>query len=342
MGRATFGRTALAAGAAAIGLAPLPALAWGHTGHVEISELAIATLPPELPKFLRTSASDTEVGQLGPEPDVSKTAGTIHDAERDAGHFIDVDDAGLVNGASPLSPLAATREAFDTAQRAGGSTQYAAGYLPYNIVDGWQQLRKDFAYFRADKVGLATATNDADRGFFQYQLELRRKLILRDIGVWSHYVGDGSQPLHVSVHYNGWGRYPNPQNFTQAHIHAQFEGAFVKQFTNLDDIYFAIKPYHDCGCPIEQRVVQYMQATASQVVPLYTLAKADPAPFTTPVKAEVRFVTQRLAAGAAELRDEIVDAWRSSATWTVGYPLINVADIESGKVHLTQSSYAGD
>ena len=56
----------------------------------------------------------------------------------------------------------------------------------------------------------------------------------------------------------------------------------------------------------------------------------------------VKFVTQRLAAGAAELRDQIVDAWNSSATWTVGFPLIKVADIESGAVHVTRTSFWSD
>ncbi len=53
-------------------------------------------------------------------------------------------------------------------------------------------------------------------------------------------------------------------------------------------------------------------------------------------------MTQRLAAGAGELRDQVVDAWRSSATWVVGFPLINVADIESGKVHVTKDSFWSD
>jgi hypothetical protein len=41
------------------------------------------------------------------------------------------------------------REQYDTLLRAKGITQYKAGYLPYSIVDGWQQIRKDFAYWRA-------------------------------------------------------------------------------------------------------------------------------------------------------------------------------------------------
>ncbi len=337
-------KTLLVATVAALAIAApgRQALAWGHTGHLEISKLAVATLPAWMPGFLRNLVSGNEIGELGAEADVSKGSGLIHDAERNPGHYVDIDENRKVVGVSPFAPLFATREAYDTAQRAGGQTQYSSGYLQYNIVDGWQQVRKDFALYRAFKVGLASADNDADRAYFKYQLELRQTLTLRDIGVWSHFIGDGSQPLHVSIHYNGWGNYPNPKNYTQKPIHAPFEGSFVRDFVDVGAVYYAIKPYRYCGCTIEERVARYLLATLAQVEPLYVLATKDPAPFTTALPAEVRFATERLAAAAGELRDEIEDAWVSSATWSVGYPVISVADIESGKVHLTRTSLASD
>ena len=322
----------------------LPAWAWGHTGHLDISYLAAAALPGDVPAFLRTPEAVQAIQQLGPEPDVSKDAGTTHDEERDPGHYIDLNDDGTVPGGSLLkpdgTPVSLTREGFDTMLRAAGSDQYQEGYLPYTIVDGWQQVRKDFAYIRADQVGLATATNPADQQYFSYQLALRQQLTIRDIGVWSHYVADGSQPLHVSIHYNGWGNYPNPNNYTTKPIHSRFEGAFVKNDVPLQAIAALIPAYHDCGCAIETRVGQYMAHTLSQVQPLYQVAKIDL--FTTPAPAEVQFAARQLAAGAAELRDEIYDAWKSSETIGVGYPVIAVTDIESGKVHLTSTSFAGD
>jgi len=45
---------------------------------------------------------------------------------------------------------------------------------------------------------------------------LREKITLHDIGIWSHYVGDASQPLHVSVHLNGWGNFPNPNGYSDS------------------------------------------------------------------------------------------------------------------------------
>jgi hypothetical protein len=100
-------------------------------------------------------------------------------------------------GVVPLDELPVRREVYDTQLRAGGSTEYKAGYLPYSIVDGWQQIRKDLAYWRADVKGAETATTPEERAWCEADRRLREKLTLRDIGIWSHY-GDAS-PLHVSV-----------------------------------------------------------------------------------------------------------------------------------------------
>jgi hypothetical protein len=143
------------------------AFAWGHTGHVEISTAAILALTSDVPAFVRTVEAAKQIGETGPEPDISKTTVTIaqyaipypyfnnvHDAERDPGHYIDIDDSGVVvGGVVPLNTLPATREAFDTAQRSAtapsGQDQYTGGYLPYEMLDGFEQLLKDFGIFRA-------------------------------------------------------------------------------------------------------------------------------------------------------------------------------------------------
>ncbi len=43
-----------------------------------------------------------------------------------------------------------SRRDYDTALRAASTNQYTAGFLPYNIMGGWQQLVKDFALLRRD------------------------------------------------------------------------------------------------------------------------------------------------------------------------------------------------
>ena len=350
--------------AALLASIPIHAWAWGHTGHVEISLLAIEDLPPELPDFLRTWRSAREIGELGAEPDESKTTGlvtgasetgsirtalTVHDAERDPGHYIDVDDSGFVLGGTvALNALPATREAFDTAQRKAtmpsGQDQYSAGYLPYTIIDGFQQLRKDFGLWRALLVGLQTAENNSDREYFRFQLQLRQLIIVRDVGYWSHFVADGSQPMHVSVHYNGWGNYPNPNGYTTAPIHAPFEGTFVRSFIDFNKVKGLVRPYADRGAAtIEQRVPLYLAETLSQVVPAYQAAQISGNDnYQTAQPAEVAIVTKQLATAVAELRDEIVDAWRQSASITVGFPLVKISDVEIGVVRVTPKMFGSD
>jgi hypothetical protein len=61
-------------------------------------------------------------------------------------------------------------------------------------VDGWQPLVKDVAYWRATVKGAETATTQEERAWFEADRRLHEKLTLRDIGVWSHHVGDAAQP----------------------------------------------------------------------------------------------------------------------------------------------------
>src|SRR5436190_8804971 len=134
--------------AAALAAAPNLALAWGSSGHRMIGELAVRALPAEVPAFLRTPAAALDVGELSREPDRSKGAGRLHDNDRDPGHFLDLDDSGKVLGGPLLSALPPTRADYEAALRAAGTDTWKAGYLPYSIVDRWQQLALDFAYWR--------------------------------------------------------------------------------------------------------------------------------------------------------------------------------------------------
>ena len=335
------------------------ALAWGHTGHVGISTLAIQNLPSDLPAFVRGASAAQFVGELGAEADESKTTGTltsatgtgttrtVHDAERDNGHFTDLDDNGFVlGGAVSINNLPATREAFDTAVRAGtspsGQTQYTVGYLPYQMIDGFQQVRKDFGIWRALQAGLATATTPSDIAYFRYQISFRQQLTLRDIGYWSHFVADASQPMHVSVHFNGWGNYPNPNGYTTAGIHSAFEGSFVRNFINFNNL--VLRPYTNRGTTTnEQRVPAYLLETLGQVIPTYQAEKdAGGNRYLTNTTVENALVSQQVAAGAAELRDQIVDAWNQSTNITVGFPLVRVDDAIAGRARITPSTFGAD
>ena len=141
--------------------------------------------------------------------------------------------------------------------------------------------------------------NTADRAYFQFQLQLRQQLIIRDLGYWSHFVADASQPMHVSVHFNGWGSYPNPNGYTTAPIHAPFEGAFVRSYVDFSVVASHMRPYTDRGVnTIEQRTPLYLAETLAQVIPTYQAAKdSGNDNYATPQPEEVAIVVQQRMLG---------------------------------------------
>ena len=192
--------------AAALMLVAAPAVqvdAWGNTGHRLIGVAAMRALSEDLPAFLRTPASIADVGELAREPDRWKGGGQPHDRERDTAHFVDMLDDGriMVAGGPSIDALPELKHQYDAALVAAGSSVNEAGYLPYAIMDGYQQLVRDFAYWRVLNAIEARETDPGKRAWYREDRIRREALILRDMGVLGHYIGDGSQPHHT---------YPSP------------------------------------------------------------------------------------------------------------------------------------
>jgi hypothetical protein len=311
-----------------------PALAWGGTGHRMIGELAIKNLPATLPAFLRTPQARAQIGLMAQEPDISRGAGQPHDGDSDPGHFVDVADDGTILGGPTLATLPAMRRDYDTALRAANTNEYVAGFLPYNIMGGWQQLVKDFALLRRDMAAQKYARKfrmtAQEQAAFARQRAVRELLTLRDLGVWAHYIGDASQPMHVSVHYDGWGDFPNPNGYPTAKgLHAKFEADFVNANIIDADVAARIKPYRPCDCTIQRWTQDYLSASLAQLIPMFDLAKQGA--FDTATPPAKAFTAERLAVAATMLRDMVADAWTESGKATLGYKTkMTVAELEAG------------
>jgi len=330
-----------ALGCAALLSVPLPACAWGAQGHRIINGAAVRALPASVPAFVR-NAHD-EIALLGPEADRIKGAGKPLDDDDDPGHYVDVLDDGTIDGVVALSALPNDRRAYDRALAGASprSDEYAVGYLPYSIADGWEHLVRDFAYWRVDVVGEAKAPTAAERDFFHFDRTVREAVTLRDIGYWGHFVGDASQPLHVSVHFNGWNgprtNYPNPNGFSNSRtVHARFETTLVRAVASEDLVEGRIGAPALSNDPILTQVGAYLLKTESFVPAVYRLEAAGGIDGHSPQATSL--VLDRLAAGASEMRDLIVEAWNASAVASVGYPPVPVHDFESGAVVPTRGS----
>ena len=327
MRRLTF-ISALVAAAAAMSLAG-EAAGWGSTGHRVIGRLALQALPPELPDFLRGLDAVEAVGEYAREPDRWKGSGRAHDADQDPAHFLDLGDDGRIFGGPALQDLPDTRAAYDASLRAVSSDSWKAGYLPYAIIETWQQLANDLTFWRVENAAIARVKDPAHLAWFRMDMAARQALVLRDVGVLAHYAGDGSQPLHVTVHFNGWGPYPNPERYATEHIHGPFEGPYVHDMVDPAAVARRIGPYRPCSCRIEAWTRDYLQADNRQVVPFYRLWKAGG--FAGGDPRGKAFGEERLAAGATAVRDLIAQAWDASAASKVGWPgPITVAQVEAG------------
>lgn len=328
-------------GAAALALAfaggTLPAYAWGTAGHTLINTIAAAQLAGRVPAFVTSPGAQFEIAYLGPEPDRLKGSGRAWDADYDPGHFLDLLDNGTVANAVSLTSLPPSREAYDTALRAQNTDQYRQGYLPYSILEGWEQLRSDFAFWQVDNYAATHASTPQLRAREAAIRSVDEAQVVYDLGTWGHYVGDAAQPLHVTVHFNGWGDYPNPENFSQSReLHSFFESTFVNRYVTRQ----LVEPYVSSASTLTppqalltqeqamQDVATYLQATLATVVPLYRLEKAGA--FSAGSADAVRFTSMRLAAGAMEERDLAVLAWQDSVHVRVGYPAVTVSDVLNG------------
>jgi hypothetical protein len=159
-------------------------------------------------------------------------------------------------------------------------------------------------------------------------------LTRRDLGTWAHFVEDASQPMHVSIHYDGWGEGPNPQGYrTERGIHAKFESDFVNANIVEADVKARMRPYRHCAATLQTCVQDYLAVAATLVDKTYALEKAGA--LDTPTAEAKDFVAQRLADAASQLRDMVIDSWREAGTASLGYKIKTpVADYEAGKASM--------
>jgi hypothetical protein len=179
-------------------------------------------------------------------------------------------------------------------------TAEKVGLQPYVTSEVYERLQSAFRDYRALLAAkMDTKPSEAEIIFLA--------------GWLGHYVGDGSQPLHTTIQYNGWVG-PNPHGYTTEHrIHSQFETAFVHANIKPADVAPLVA---DTKPAVLKDVfvdyLAYLRHSNSLVEQTYQLDKQGA--FTaagTPTGKT--FVDQQLAAGAIELRNMIYTAWIKSA-----------------------------
>jgi len=279
-------------------LMPLSGFGWGNEGHRLINRLAASSLPADVPAFLRSESAIGEIEYLGPEPDRWRSRAEPElSAAQAPEHFIDLELADA------LGPLPRNRLDFEALVFAHNQRPEKIGLQPWETLEVWQRLKASLREYRH----LA-----ADKSASQNDLQAAEQAAIFYAGWLGHYVGDGSQPLHTTVNYDGWALKENPKGFSTAHgIHWKFEGPFVAANMKASDVAPKMTPPSLISGDIFDSYVAYLHHSATLVDAVYAFDKAGG--FDNAGTPESRaFTAERLAAGASELRDLIYTAWIES------------------------------
>ena len=212
--------------------------AWDYEGHHTVNELALAALPNDFGIEL-TPALKARITFLAGEPDRWRNVPDLplkHFNGPD--HYLDLEDIGLC-GLSPatlpimrydfVAAIAVARAthpdkfpAIDPAKDTD-HTRELDGFLPWAITEYYEKLKSDFSTYKALKQNGGTPEEIANA----------QADIVYVMGVMGHYVGDGSQPLHTTKHFNGWTG-ENPKGYTtNTTFHAWIDGGYLKKSGGL-------------------------------------------------------------------------------------------------------------
>jgi hypothetical protein len=268
------------------------AAAWDYEGHHAVNELALASLPASFPAFALTPETRTRIAFLAGEADrwrneTSFRTGTGLALGHVNGpdHYLDLEDIYLYDLTPETLPplrydfvadIVKAREAhpdrfpaIDPA-RDSDHTRELSGFLPWAITENYEKLQSGFSTLAAfEKFGGTPG-----------EIENAKEDIVYVMGVMGHFVGDASQPLHTTKHFNGWVG-DNPNHYTtERSFHQWIDGGFFRKTGGIDGkkLSARIRPAKRIPAASDPngifRVsVNFIAANNQLVEPLYKLEK---------------------------------------------------------------------
>jgi hypothetical protein len=223
-----------------LGAGAFSAGAWDYEGHHAINELALASLPADFGGFTLTPAMKTRIEFLAGEPDRWRNTGDLplkHVNGPD--HYLDLENLKLYGLTPETLPLMRYDFAADIARartahpekfspidpaRDADHTRELGGFLPWAVTENYEKLKSCFSYLKTFQKHGGTRDEIANA----------EANVVYVMGVMGHYVGDGSQPLHTTMHFNGWVG-DNPHGYTTSpKFHVWIDGGYFRQTGGMD------------------------------------------------------------------------------------------------------------
>lgn len=287
--------------------APDHAQAWGGRGHAVIARAAVDALPADGPAFLQRQADYIAASASIPDGWRNETEPFLK-IEEDPNHGWFREQFAFMRQ-PPRSRHAFILALREEQQRIAASDPELArlmnvrwtGTLPYAAMEGYGRLVAGMRQIRrAHAAGEDTTALEQTCAFY---------------AAWfSHYIADGAQPMHDTIHHDGW-QGPNPHGYTRdPKVHGRMESEYVELIA-LSEADLAPRlpavPAHQDGDVFEIILAQLDRGTA-RVEQVYQLDKAGA--FADADNRQARELVYLTAGeGAALLRDLLYRAWRESA-----------------------------
>src|SRR6266496_818016 len=276
------------------------AWSWGNEGHTYVNRVAAEKLPQDVPAFLRAALA--ELAYLGPEPDRwREESDPALKSAQEPDHYIDLERIEWLDRL-PEGRYEFYRKLYERrAQTKDNPDDYLperVGLQPYIVMEVFGRLKNAFREYRQLRH------HHQPTDFIEHK-------IIFYAGWLGHYVADGSQPLHTTIHYNGWVG-ANPKGYvTRGGIHAEFETAYVSRNIAATDFANLVHAPEHITDPFAT-YLRYLRNSNGLVERVYELDKAGG--FRENESREAfDFTTQRLAAGSQMLVNLWYTAWLDSA-----------------------------
>lgn len=282
------------------------AMAWGVVAHKVVDRAAIAALPADGPVFLKKYAD--HVGQSASMPDTWRSATEpFAKIQEDPNHgwfreqFAFMENPPRSRYEFVLNLYNAHREQKRTDPQTAARTNIRwTGTLPYAAIESYGRLVANMRSLR----------RAMERG---EDVAIWEQNCAYEVAVLGHYIGDGSQPLHVSENSDGW-RGDNPNGYTTDRtIHGRFESRFVEMIGLTEaDVANRIPAVSRQSGDLFDHMLAFVDEAHDHMEDIYKLEKQGALDDANHAGGR-ELVYARVATGAAMLRDLLTRAWAESA-----------------------------
>jgi hypothetical protein len=283
---------------------------WGPRGHQSANRGAVRGLPADGPLFLKDY--EDWIAKTGPVPDSWRGNGEAYSKIfEDPNHGWFKEQFAFMD-AIPRSRYEFVLRLYDEflkirdkdPARAALTNVRWTGTLPYAAMENYDRMKSSMRlYRRAAADPSAESQKDA-------------KYLAQDIAFYmgwlGHYTADGAQPLHDTIHHDGWVG-PNPKEYTtDPRVHGRFESSFVDliQLSDADLTPLMAKPKL-LDDPFVA-ILAHLDDASTHVEEVYILDKSG-AFADKSNEAAAKLAKSQLAKAAALLRDLTYTAWMESA-----------------------------